>query len=156
MISTLKETFPKYPIAYSDHTPDADMDIAAVSLGENLVEKTISLNKETRSVEHIFSLEPIEMKKFILRIRDLEVALGKNKREISQKQKENRKVIRRSPYLKKSAKRGTIMKDLEIEFRRPGLGMSPKQWEELSSKNFILNEDLEKNNYLSKDNFFSY
>ena len=64
MIKTLRETFPKYPIAYSDHTPDADMDIAAVSIGANLVEKTITLDRLTPSVEHVFSLEPQEMKSF--------------------------------------------------------------------------------------------
>ena len=39
MITTLRSVFPNYPIAYSDHTPEADMDIAAVALGANLIEK---------------------------------------------------------------------------------------------------------------------
>ena len=33
MITTLKEMFPNYIIAFSDHSPGADMDIAAVALG---------------------------------------------------------------------------------------------------------------------------
>ena len=46
-----------YPIAYSDHTPGWEMDIAALAMGANLLEKTITFNRMERSVEHIFSLE---------------------------------------------------------------------------------------------------
>ena len=42
-----------YPIAFSDHTPGNEMDIAAVVLGANMVEKTITEDRMTRSVEHI-------------------------------------------------------------------------------------------------------
>ena len=151
MIKTLRETFPKYPIAYSDHTPDADMDIAAVSIGANLVEKTITLDRLTPSVEHVFSLEPKDMKSFIKRIRDVEVALGQLNRELSDKQKESRKSIRRSPYLKSPAKLGTKIKNLEVEFRRPGFGISPKKWEELLESNLVLKNDCEANQYLNCD-----
>ncbi len=44
VITTLRQMFP-YPIAYSDHTPGWDMDIAAVTLGASLVEKTITLDR---------------------------------------------------------------------------------------------------------------
>src|SRR3546814_20568837 len=61
---TLKRMF-VFPIAYSDHTPGWDMDLAAVALGANLVEKTISEDRTTRSVEHVMSIEPAEMARFI-------------------------------------------------------------------------------------------
>ena len=57
---TLKQSF-SYPVAFSDHTPGWDMDIAALALGANLVEKTITHDRLTRSVEHIFSIESVEI-----------------------------------------------------------------------------------------------
>ena len=41
--------FPNYIIAFSDHSPGADMDIAAVALGLE-VEKTITLDRYTKAV----------------------------------------------------------------------------------------------------------
>ena len=71
MIPALKKLF-NLPVAYSDHSIGGDMDIAAISLGADLVEKTITLDRTSRSVEHIMSLEPAEMKSFVRQIRDLE------------------------------------------------------------------------------------
>ncbi|MBW1767644.1 MAG: N-acetylneuraminate synthase family protein, partial [Deltaproteobacteria bacterium] len=48
VIPTLREIFP-YPIAFSDHSPGMEMDIAAVALGANMIEKTITLDRTIRS-----------------------------------------------------------------------------------------------------------
>ena len=50
MIQTLRSKFPRYPIAYSDHTPDADMDIAAVALGANLKKQLHWINVHVLSI----------------------------------------------------------------------------------------------------------
>jgi len=130
VIQTLKQMFP-YPVAFSDHTPGATMDIAAVALGANLVEKTITEDRTTRSVEHIMSIEPDEMKAFVQTIRDVEVAMGSSQRILHPAEKENRKAIRRSVFLKEQAEKGMRLKDCRIEFRRPGFGVSPDQYETL-------------------------
>jgi sialic acid synthase SpsE len=41
VIPTLKRMFP-YPIGYSDHTPGWEMDVAALALGADLIEKSIT------------------------------------------------------------------------------------------------------------------
>ncbi|MDA7433305.1 N-acetylneuraminate synthase family protein [Synechococcus sp. AH-601-N10] len=149
MIKTLRDTFPHYPIAYSDHTPDADMDIAAVSLGVNLVEKTISMDRTTPSVEHIFSLEPHDMKKFITRIREVEVALGQSIRNISLEQDKARKLIRRSPYILESVQAGSFLSDAKVEFCRPGLGLSPADWESYIQLNSRFKQDMSPGDLIS-------
>jgi len=98
MIQTLKQMFP-FPIAFSDHTPGWEMDIAAVALGADLLEKTITLDRCTRSVEHIFSLEGAEPGNFIQAIRDLETALGAPRRSSSPEESERRRAYRRSIFL---------------------------------------------------------
>ena len=121
-----------YPIAYSDHTPGADMDIAALTLGANLVEKTITMDRTIRRVEHIFSLEPSEMRTFIQRLRDVETAMGIGRRIMQPEELNKRTSIRRSVFLVEDALKGTPVKKLKIEFRRPGDGITPPEWEKLS------------------------
>ena len=48
--------FPEIPIGFSDHSPGWEMDIAARVLGAALLEKTITEDRATRSVEHVMSL----------------------------------------------------------------------------------------------------
>ena len=145
MITTLRQLFPSIPIAYSDHTPDADMDIAAVALGANLIEKTITLDRCTPSVEHIFSLEPQDMAYFVRRIRDVETALGSKERILSTQQKVDRKLIRRSPYLTSSYPSGTPLKDISVTFRRPENGITPLEWEDAINNNLKLLNDVKSN-----------
>lgn len=128
IIPTLKKLFP-YPIAFSDHTPGHDMDIAAVALGANLVEKTITEDRMTRSVEHVMSLEPYQMKAFVQTIRDLEIALGNGRRILHSEEKTKRNAIRRSAFIRSPVKAGTLLKDCDIDFRRPGYGLTPDQYE---------------------------
>jgi len=147
IIPTLKRMFPEYPIAYSDHTPGWEMDVAAVAIGANLVEKTITTDRTTRSVEHIFSLEPGEMKQFIRTIRDVETAMGQPRRVLHPEERENRKNVRRSAFLKHSVSKGSEQTLEDIEFRRPGYGIAPNTLETLTGLRY--KRDLEAGHRLS-------
>ncbi|AFZ50816.1 N-acetylneuraminate synthase family protein [Dactylococcopsis salina] len=126
IIPTLKQMF-QVPIAYSDHTPGWEMDVAAVALGANLVEKTITLDRTTRSVEHIFSLEPSDMKQFVQTIRDLETAFGSTRRLMSESERNKRLATRRSCYYVHALQKGDLITEEAIDYRRPGYGLSPKE-----------------------------
>ena len=149
IIPTLKQMF-GYPVAFSDHTPGWDMDIAAIALGANLVEKTITENRMLRSVEHIMSIEPNEMEKFVSVIRDLEVALGSNRRIMSEKERQNILAIRRSIYLKQDVKKGQKLQDVEVEFRRPGYGIAPDRYDELLDS--VFTKDVSNGHRLESQN----
>lgn len=130
IISTLRRMFP-YPVAFSDHSPGWDMDVAAVALGANLIEKTITEDRMTPSVEHIFSIEPVDMKRFVMTMRDLQVALGSRRRVMHPEEIKKRQAVRRSVYLAAPAKRGEKLGKVAVEFRRPGFGLSPTDYERL-------------------------
>ena len=151
MIPVLKAMF-NCPIAYSDHTPGEIMDIAAIAMGANLVEKTITVDRTTRSVEHIMSLEPVEMNSFIKNIRDVELAMGSSRRIMSEKEKQNRMKVRRSVVLDQSALAGDKLEDLSFKYKRPEIGIPPDLLEKfinrrlksnLSAGHIIKFEDLE-------------
>jgi sialic acid synthase SpsE len=130
IIGTLKRMFP-YPIAFSDHYPGWEMDVAAVALGANVIEKTITEDRTTRSIEHMFSLEPAELRHFVATIRSMETALGTTRRIMYPAELEKRRKFRRSPYLTAPAKAGTRLRDVAVDFRRPGTGLSPGLYEQM-------------------------
>jgi N,N'-diacetyllegionaminate synthase len=146
IIPTLKKMF-SYPVAFSDHTPGSDMDIAAIALGANLVEKTITENRMTRSVEHIMSIEPHDMKKFIQTIREIEIALGTSRRELHPDEVTKRDEIRRSLFIMSDAKAGQKISECDVEFRRPGYGIPPDQFEMI--KNAQLKIDISSGDILT-------
>ena len=61
------------------------MDIVAISLGAKLIEKTIAENRKTKSVEHMFSIETKECKKFVEKVRFIENAMGSSRRKFSKR-----------------------------------------------------------------------
>ena len=147
MIKTIKQKF-NYPVAFSDHSPGKSMDIAAVALGANLIEKTITENRMNRSVEHIMSLEPDELESFVNDIREIENALGSENREIMSEELKERNKLRRSAFLLKPAKKGQRLSDCEIEFRRPGYGISPDKFQLF--QNYFLNKDIKGGEIIKK------
>jgi sialic acid synthase SpsE len=128
MIPTLKKMFPKYLIAFSDHSPGWEMDIAAVSLGAGMVEKTITLDRYTKSCEHSFSLEGNNINKFISSIKELETSLGMMRRILPKEVRANRIKTRRSPYALKDLSVGDVINLNDFEFKRPGFGITYDQF----------------------------
>ncbi len=124
MIQTMKAMFP-FPVAFSDHTPGWDMDVAAFALGANLLEKTITKDRTTPSVEHVFSLEGADMTRFIKTIREVEAAMGQTRRILSDEEINRRNKIRRSLFAKRPLKAGQVVALADIDFRRPGTGIQP-------------------------------
>lgn len=129
IIETMRQMFP-FPIAFSDHTPGATMDIAAVAIGASLVEKTITLDRMTRSIEHIMSLEPQDMAQFVQTIADVERAMGTPRRILHDAERKRRLAIRRSVFLEGPVKAGDELGKANVVFRRPGFGLGPDQYEQ--------------------------
>ena len=150
VISTLKQMF-NYPIAFSDHSPGYDIDIAAVSLGVNMVEKTITLDSTTRSVEHVMSIEPHEMENFVKKIKEIEKSFGSKRRILFDIEKTNRDKVRRSVVLTKIGKKGMKLKECEFTYKRPGFGISPDKVKLFLNRKLV--QDVEPNIMLKEEDF---
>lgn len=138
-IPTLKMMF-GYPVAFSDHTPGWEMDIAAIALGACLIEKTITEDKTQRSPEHVMSLEPHEVRAFVQAIRDLEIALGGSRRKLTTAEADRRAKRRRSAFLLEDVRQGQVLGDVAIDFARPGHGLAPDEFERF--RDWQLTSDL--------------
>ena len=145
IIPTLKKMF-SCPVAFSDHTPGWEMDIAAIALGANMVEKTITMDRTTPSVEHMFSIEPDDMRKFVQSVRDLEKALGNSRRILAPEEREKGNGARRSLFLKEDVKKGEQIQESFIEFARPGAGLKPSMIDSILGRRF--SKDLKQGQML--------
>ena len=148
MIPTLREMFPNYLIAFSDHNPGFEMDVAAISLGAGMVEKTITLDRFIKSCEHSYSLEGNELFEFTRVIRDVEIAFGDKRRMLPTVKRLSRKNTRRSPYAIRNLKKGELIQTVDFEFKRPGTGLSEEEFEGLLGT--PLKEDLRTNQPIIK------
>ena len=74
---SLKEMVGKrISIGYSDHTVGIDASLIAVSMGANIIEKHITLNKKSKGPDHFFALDIKELKLMVNKIRDFEKMTG--------------------------------------------------------------------------------
>jgi sialic acid synthase SpsE len=91
------------PVGYSDHTLGNTAAISAVSLGATVIEKHITLDKNSEGPDHFYAAEPDEFKKYIKDIRETEYILGDDSLGINTKVKKNAR--RKSIFLSKNIKK---------------------------------------------------
>ena len=77
-IDTLKNAF-KLPVGLSDHVIEDTISLAAVARGANIIEKHFTLDKSLEGPDHILSLEPHEFKDMVLKIKNIEASLIRDK-----------------------------------------------------------------------------
>jgi N,N'-diacetyllegionaminate synthase len=149
-LSYIKEKF-DVEAAFSDHSPGWHMDIAALSKGVSLIEKTLTLNKETRSPEHMFSLTPEEATIFVKQIRSVESALKPGIRTIDENSKIKMRNVRRSPYAISDMSAGEIVEISDVIYQRPAISFEPNEFESYVGKKLL--RPIKKGQAFAKENF---
>lgn len=129
-IQTLRDEF-EVTIGYSDHTQGIEIPVAAVALGAKVIEKHFTLSRDMIGPDHKASLEPHELKQMIDQIRNIEVALGDGVKRVTEIEKKNKLVARKSIVAKTNICKGEIFTEENIIAKRPGLGISPMRWNEV-------------------------
>ena len=126
----IAETF-KVKFGYSDHTQGIEVPIAAVSLGASVIEKHFTLDKTMEGPDHKASLEPEELKAMVQAIRHIEQALGTGHKTISESERKNIEIARKSIVAACPIKAGELLTEDNLTVKRPGSGISPMRWNEV-------------------------
>lgn len=127
---TIKQDFGTV-VGYSDHTQGIEVPIAAVALGAQVIEKHFTLDRSMPGPDHKASLEPQELKAMVKAIRNIEQALGSSEKKVSDSERANIAVARKSIVARVFIKKGEILTDDNLTVKRPGTGISPMRWEEV-------------------------
>jgi N,N'-diacetyllegionaminate synthase len=118
-------------VGYSDHTQGIEVPIAAVALGAEVIEKHFTLDRTLPGPDHKASLEPNELKVMVDAIRNIEQALGNGKKHVSESERKNMAIARKSIVAARDIKQGEMLTEENICVKRPGNGISPMRWEEV-------------------------
>lgn len=111
---------------YSDHTLTDTVVLGAVARGAKVIEKHFTDDKKNAGPDHPHSMEPDQFAEMVVRIRDMEKALGSSRKEVVAEESETVIVQRRGLYAAQAIKKGeTIGIERLIELR-PALGIYPK------------------------------
>ncbi len=132
-MNTLREKF-KVRVGYSDHTPGIEVDIAAVAMGAQIIEKHFTLDRTMEGPDHKASLEPHELAAMVRSIRNIELALGNGIKAPSESEIGNRAAARKSIVAARPIKAGEEFSEDNITTKRPGSGISPMRWNEVIGK----------------------
>lgn len=129
-MDTLRNEF-GVAVGYSDHTRGIEVPIAAVALGATVIEKHFTLDRNLPGPDHKASLEPDELKAMVSAIRNIEKSLGSAEKKVSDSERKNIAIARKSIVAATNIKKGEIFTEENITVKRPGTGISPMRWEEI-------------------------
>lgn len=143
---TLKEAF-KIPVGYSDHTEGIEVPVAAVAMGAKVIEKHFTLDRNMEGPDHLASTEPVEFKKMVDSIRNIEKALGTGEKLPTKSEIDISKVVLKRCVASKKIKAGEIFNENNLTVKRNDKGLPSKYWDLLigkkATKDYEIDEAVE-------------
>ena len=141
----------KTGIGFSDHSKEIYTPIAAVSLGATYIEKHFTLNNQMIGPDHKASLNPKQFKEMVLLIRSTEQLLGSPNKNVTNSERLNKKIIRKSIYASRDIIKGENFTNDNISIKRPEIGLKPSKFEKILGKrsgmNYLKDDPIKSFNY---------
>ena len=145
-MKTLQEHF-KLPVGLSDHTDGIEASLAAIALGAVVIEKHFTLSRSLDGPDHRASLEPDTLRSMIHAIRNIEMAMGNGIKKVTDSERENRLIARKSLVAARRILKGEPFSHENLAVKRPGTGISPMLWHQVlgqkAKRNFAEDELIE-------------
>lgn len=116
-------------VGYSDHTLGIEVPVAAAALGAKVIEKHFTLDKSLPGPDHRASLDPAELAAMVKAVRNIELALGDGDKHVTESERPNIEVARKSIVASRPIIAGEIFTEENITVKRPGNGISPMEWD---------------------------
>lgn len=117
---------------YSDHTEGIAIPIAAVALGAEIIEKHFTYDKNASGPDHKASADPEEFAAMVKGIRATEEALGSPLKHVTDSERPNIAVARKSIVASRAIAKGELLTAENLTVKRPGTGISPMRWHEIT------------------------
>jgi len=147
-IKTLMNAYPDYPIGFSDHTLGTAIPLASVALGACLIEKHFTLDKTMEGWDHKVSATKDEMMEIVENSKRISDALGSFRITASESDEKKRE-FRRSIVITRDMKKGEVIQEEDIDYKRPGGGFDPEMTDFIIGR--TVNKDLNNDYILTKE-----
>jgi N,N'-diacetyllegionaminate synthase len=124
-MAQLRELF-EGPVGYSDHTVGIAVPLAAVALGARIIEKHITLDRDVPNAQDWkVSCDANSFPLFVAEIREIEAALGGNKKAPTEDELRSIAWARKSLAARLDIPAGTVLTEAHLIAQRPGNGIPP-------------------------------
>jgi N-acetylneuraminate synthase len=123
-IKTLMSAYPDYPIGFSDHTLGTAVSLASVAFGVCLIEKHFTLDKNMEGWDHKVSATKDEMQFIVDGSKKIVDAMGSFRISVTESDEQKRE-FRRSIVFARDMKKGEVIQESDIGYKRPGGGFDP-------------------------------
>ena len=72
-----------------------------------------------------------ELKEMVKCIRNIEIAIGNGEKKVTESERKNIAIARKSIVAKRAIKKGDVFSDENLTTKRPGNGISPMKWKDI-------------------------
>ncbi len=124
-IDTMRQAF-IVPVGLSDHVIGDTVSLAAVARGANVIEKHFTIDKRMEGPDHVLSLEPMQLKEMISRIRLIEECLGDGIKQSSPDEISSLIRFRKTMYSARDIPKGKIITADDLIYKGPAYGIYAK------------------------------
>lgn len=125
-------------VGISDHTLGIGVSLGAVALGATVIEKHFTLQRADGGVDSAFSIEPFELRQLIVESKRVWQSVGSISHGPTEAEM-NSLIHRRSIYVTEDVMMGEVISKLNVRRIRPGLGLPPKQFDNVLGRRFAKN-----------------
>jgi N-acetylneuraminate synthase len=153
MITGLRRDYPDLVIGYSDHTvPDDAMTSLTVAyvLGARVIEKHFTHDKTLPGNDHYHAMDVDDLRRFVLNVSRIDSMIGSDQaKEPIETEEISRLNARRSIVLDVDVRKGDVLAERMLTYKRPGTGVSPVHWDSVIGRKVV--RDLERDHVLQWD-----
>jgi sialic acid synthase SpsE len=139
-IKTLQTLYPDYPIGFSDHTLGTSIPLASIALGSCLIEKHFTLDKNMFGWDHKVSATKDELEDIVINSKRINKSLGDFRIQCVESD-DRKNSFRRSIVTTRKILKGEVIKQEDLDFKRPGNNISPEFLEFVIGR--VASKDLE-------------
>ncbi len=125
-LATLATAFDRV-VGFSDHTIGTAIPLASVAVGSCIIEKHFTLDKGLDGWDHWISADPAELEAIVREGRNIVLALGSSVRTVSAAEMRRRPMMRRRILVARTMKKGDVLSEGDLDFKRPGNGIAPDE-----------------------------
>lgn len=142
MIEDLRSKYPEYIIGYSDHTiPNREMSslTTAYLLGARILEKHFTDDKTLPGNDHYHAMDIEDLLSVNVRLAHIKKLLGNLELKAPlESESISRLNARRSVVFARDLRSGHVIAESDITYKRPGTGISVKDWDQLIGSKLAL------------------
>jgi N-acetylneuraminate synthase len=131
VIAEMRERY-ALPVGFSDHTLGAGASVAAVALGATSIERHFTLSKQMYGPDASMSLDPVELRRLVDEIREVEQILASpvDKSDVSRFE-EMKAIFEKSVVSLVPIASGSVMEASMIAVKKPGTGIPARRFDEV-------------------------